>query len=120
MENIPKPQLIKLSSKPLAKERRNHEACPFMLISQYIAIRPKYKSTEEQFFVFRDLTPVTPFHMRHTLQMALHQGGFDAKSYCTQSMHAGHTTDLLEYGISVETIKKLGRWTSNAVYKYLH
>ena len=30
----------------------------------------------------------------------------------------GHVTDLLNLGVSVETIKKLGRWKSNAVYVY--
>ena len=32
---------------------------------------------------------------------------------------AGHACDLLDLGLSVEAIKKIGHWRSNAVYKYL-
>ena len=31
----------------------------------------------------------------------------------------GWLSDLLKMGFTVETIKKLGRWRSNAVYAYL-
>ena len=57
--------------------------------------------------------------MRTVLKTILKRAGFNEKIYCTHSMHIGHCGDLLKMGFSVETIKKLGRWRSNAVFDYL-
>ena len=53
------------------------------------------------------------------LKMGLQQCGIDYHNFSVHSLRAGRACDLLSYGVSVETIKKLGRWKSNAVFKYL-
>lgn len=45
--------------------------------------------------------------------------GFDPEYYTGTSFHSGRASDLLRFGVPVDTIKKLGRWKSNAVYHYL-
>ena len=74
---------------------------------------------DEPFFVFRDRTPVRPLHFREVLRKSLTNVGLEAHLYCSHGLRTGRSVDLLEMGLSVETIKKLGRWTSNAVYQYL-
>ena len=39
--------------------------------------------------------------------------------YLFHGFQSGRASDLLKLGVSVETIKKLGRWHSNAVFRYL-
>ena len=53
------------------------------------------------------------------LKFIIKKAGFDQKLYNCQSLRIGRASDMLKLGISIETIKKLGRWTSNAVFTYL-
>ena len=57
--------------------------------------------------------------MRNSLKTALHLSGFDNGLYGVHSLCSGRAGDLLHLGISVETIKKLGCWHSNVVFRYL-
>ena len=49
----------------------------------------------------------------------LRNSGFNQGLYNCQSLRIGRASDLLKLALSVETIKKLGRWSSNAVFTYL-
>ena len=93
--------------------------CPFTLLKEYLSVRGPAQNKKEQFFVFSDGSPVTPHHMRTNLKALLSRARFQAKYYDMHSLRIGCATDLLNMGISVETIKKLGRWKSNAVFNYL-
>ena len=42
----------------------------------------------------------------------------DPSLYSCQGVRLGYALDLLDMGLSVETIKKMGRWRSNAIYEY--
>ena len=99
--------------------RIHHEICPFMLLRNYIGVRNKRQSDQQQFFIFKDGSPVTPYHFRRTLKAVITHIGLNPDLYQTHSMRAGRSMDLLDMGLSVETIKKLGRWRSNAVFTYL-
>ena len=57
--------------------------------------------------------------MRTVLQFTLLNIGLDPKVYRIHSLRISRSSDLLNYGVSVETIKKLGQWRSNVVFKYL-
>ena len=93
--------------------------CPYSILREHVNERPSCKSLTEPFFVFRDRTPVSPKNVRDSLHLMLKLSGFDQSLYCIHSLPAGMACDLLKMGYSVETIKKLGRWRSNIVYKYL-
>ena len=121
-----RPQSIKISSIELdpgtRKGKHNKQSfkfCPYKLLRKYFQIRPKYKSIKEPFFVFSDRSPVKPEQMRTMLKDMLHKSGFDEANYNCMSLRIGRASNLLKLGVSVETIKKLGRWTSNSVFSYL-
>ena len=92
---------------------------PFNVIRNYIAMCPPACHEDEQLFVFADNSLVKPGHFRSVLKILLKKIGLDDNLYCIHSLRTGRTGDLLKYGLSVETIKKLGHWKSNAVFTYL-
>ena len=112
-----KPQLVKLSN---CKNKIKEDYCPFRILQDFAQQRnPCRNIINEPFFIFRDYSPVTPSHLTQVLQMALKLNNIDPYYYSCHCFHAGRASNLLKMGISVETIKKLGRWKSNAVYNYL-
>ena len=121
-----KPQMIKINSQPKNTKKkkkssinRANKHCPYLAMKQYLRIRPEATSANEQFFVFRDGSPVTPNQLRSTLKMLLKNLNIESKLYNLHSFRIGRCTDLYKLGVSVETIKKIGRWKSNTVFKYL-
>ena len=93
--------------------------CPFKIIKGYLEVRPPSKRDDEQFFVFRNGSPVLPANVRLVLVMAITAAKLNHSNYSFHCFRAGRSCDLLDLGLSVETIKKLGRWKSNAVFNYL-
>ena len=117
-----KSQIVKIQSiKPNSTELNSRQVqwCPFGLLRKFLEVRQGFVITDEQFFIFRDGTPVTPAHMRCMLQKLLISAGMDTSVYQVHGLRTGKASDLLQKGVSVETIKKLGRWRSNAVFTYL-
>ena len=109
------PQIIKISS----NGQQHGKSCPFQLLNNYIDMRPLYVDSSENFFVFLDGSLVHPQHFRDFLNTILELAGYDTSVYLSHSIRGGQSCDLFELGFLVETIKKLGRWKSNAVYAYL-
>ena len=117
-----KPQEIKISStksKGIQNKEEIRLPCPFRLLMNYKRRRGPYYNDDDPFFVFRDGSVVKPEHFRSCLKMCLKAVGFDEHSYNTHSLRLGRSCDLYKLGVSVETIKKLGRWKSNTVFTYL-
>ena len=92
---------------------------PFDLLQKYIIERRSCLSDSEPFFIFRDRSPVTPAQTCGVLYLMLQKANLNAKVYCFHGLRTRRSVDLLRMGVSVETIKKLGRWKSNVVYDYL-
>ena len=122
-----KPQRIKIESRRMdeddkignEKQQSVKNFCPYLILKEYLAVRPDALNEDEQFFVFRDNSPVQPFHLRKILHKMLRLVGEDPKLFSGHSLRIGRASQLAKLGVSVETIKKLGRWKSNAVFKYL-
>ena len=113
-----KPQIVKIVREMATFHMSIH--CPFMLIRNYLRLRRKYQTNEEPFFIFSDRTPVTPGNYRSTLKLMLELCGVNPQLYGIHSMRVGRSVDLFfKSKLSVSTIKKLGRWKSNIVYRYL-
>ena len=116
-----RPQKIKITSNLMEKSgfyaKRNF--CPFDLVNNYMYIRGDFDSSQEQFFVFKDKTPVAASHFRNLLKLCLSNLGLDATLYGVHSLRIGRTTDLIKYNYSIEEVKRMGRWRSNVVYKYI-
>ena len=114
------PQLIKIASMlKHSSESSIKKNCPFYIIKKYINVCPANSSEKEQFFVFSDHSPVTPDEVRKTLKQLIVQVGLNPDLYNVHSYRIGRGSDLMKLGLSVETIKKLGRWKSNTVFRYL-
>ena len=82
-------------------------------------IRGHYIDLQEPLFIFPDRSPVKQWQARRVLKDLLTSLDLDASLYGMHSFRIGHATDMYKFGYSVETIKKWGRWHSNAVYRYL-
>ena len=94
--------------------------CPVEWTRKYISMRQPIMQEDEQFLIFRDGSNVKPVHMRQILRNILKDDlGLDSNLYDTHSFRIGRATDLFKLGTDIEQIKQLGRWKSNAVYKYL-
>ena len=112
-----KPQQIKIKASGSSKKDDN---CSFHILQQYLRIRKGYIALSEPFFVFRDRSPVMPENVRKILRQALAATNLDASLYNCHSLRIGRCHDLLELGVPVDTIRKLGRWANvNSVYTYL-
>ena len=108
------PQTVKISQKQdNLKDKKIRTYCPYR---RYLNNRGAFNDYEENFFVFKGGSPVEITQFHNTLKLMIKIAGFD---YSMHSLRGGHSLDLMSSGLSVETIKKLGRWKSNAVYNYL-
>ena len=78
-----RPQKIKITSNNTEKANfySNRNFCLFYLIRKYMQPRGDFDSDQEQFFVFRDKSPVTPDHARSLLKKILNTLGLDPTVY---------------------------------------
>ena len=93
--------------------------CLFMITRRYMSLRGNYLNDTEQFFIFRDRSPVQPGQVQSVLKQLLTSINLDCSVYNFQSFRIGRCSELITLGYSIEQVKKLGRWRSNAVYKYI-
>ena len=117
-----KPQIIKISSTDAnSDELSNRESpyCPFKILKEFVMVREPWKKEDEQFFVFQDRSPVLPEHIRKIMRKLLILIGLNPQLYSATSLRSGRATTLMELGLEIKTIQKLGRWKSNAIYTYL-
>ena len=45
--------------------------------------------------------------------------GLGANLYGMHSFRVGRNSDLIKYQYSLEEVKRMGRWCSNTIYKYI-
>ena len=116
-----RPQKISITSNRIEKSGNylKRHFCPFQLVKKYNTWRGSYDTDTEQFFVFRDKSPVTAENSRKILKTVLVNLGLNPAHYGMHSFRIGRTSDLIKYNYSIEEVKKLGRWHSNVVYKYI-
>ena len=113
---------VKLETKFNRKTRSpvHRNFCPFDLMHRYLKILGDYASPDEQLFVFNgEIQPVKPGHATTVLKNVINNLGLDNTFYSMHSYRIGRTSDLIKDGYSVEEVKCLGQWQSNAVYKYI-
>ena len=90
-------------------------------MADFIEVRGSYLDDAEPFFIFRDRTPVTTDHARKLLRKMLCSFGLEAEAelYDMHSLRIGRASDLIKQNYSIEQVKRMGHWKSNAVYKYI-
>ena len=107
------------NTKFLSKHHKRSKFCPVQWAKHYISMRKPIEDDSEQFLVFSDGSNLKAQHLRTLLRKILASFKLESNLYDTHSFRIGRATDLFKSGIDVETIKQIGRWKSNAVYKYL-
>ena len=114
------PQQIKISERIQGNPRAdNRFFCPFVAIRNYMAVRGrKYATPQEQFFILTDKSPIKADMARNVLSKLFKRLEINPVHYSFHSFRIGRATDLLKFGKSVEQIQRIGRWRSNAMYKY--
>ena len=85
----------------------------------YMKMRGNYTNINKQLFVFKDGTPVRPANVRAMLKKLLKRCNMNSALFSTHSMRSGRASELIRLGYPIEVVKRLGRWKSNAVYKYI-
>ena len=115
------PQKIRITSNQIEKSGNyaKRHFCLFKLMQEFVQRRPSYLEETEQFFVFADHSPVAPEQARQLLKKVIGLLGLNEQLYDLHSMRIGRTNDLRKFLYSVEEIRRMGRWKSNCVYKYL-
>ena len=83
-----------------------------------MVMRGEYQD-DEPFFVYSDGSSVKPYQVRKLLRSLLNALDLNGSLYDVHSFRIGRTCDLEKFGYSVDQIKSMGRWKSNAVYRYL-
>ena len=116
------PQFIKIAATKSRMTRipqTQTQFCPYAILRGYLGMSGDFQPNSESFFIFRDNQEVKAQNLHLTLKYMLSIAGFIPKHFSGHSFRAGRAVDLLKYGLSAETIRKLGQWKSNSVYKYL-
>ena len=114
-----RPQRIKIWADEQQDSSKQSSFSPFQIAREFSRARGGYIKDDEPFFIFSDRSPVEPKHVRWTLKKLLRRLKLNDKLYNTHSFRIGRATDLEKSGLSVDEIKLLGRWRSNAVFKYI-
>ena len=119
-----KPQIIKISGTvcedAVASNTNFTDLCPFTVLQQYLECRPLWRDFSEQFFIFKDRSPLLQSHFCNTLTELLNRAGLDSSMYGSHGFHAGCAVDMFYVlKLDIGMIRKIGRWKSNAVYHYL-
>ena len=94
--------------------------CPVRLITRYMYYRHRATFANQPLFVRRRGKPITPCWFRRTLKQLLGHLGYDASQYNTHSLRIGAASSAASAGIPTHTIKRLGRWRSQADQRYIH
>ena len=115
---------VEITNSPLVSKHSINKAelgkfCPVEWTKRYIQLRGPVKHIDENLFILSDKSNVRAPMVRQLLREILNDFNLDSALYDTHSFRIGRATDLFKSGVSVENIKQLGRWKSNAVYRYL-
>ena len=115
-----RPQKIKITAKDRQNTKKFHRNfCPFQTMRQYLVITGGYEEDDEQFFIFRDKSPVKPQHATVILKKGITAVGLNPALYSMHSFHFGRTSDLIKQNYPIDVVKRIGRWKSNSVFRYI-
>ena len=109
-----KPQIVEIDR----IDKKDQYYCPCKIICEY-TLECSAQHINLPFFDFRDFSAVRPDHFRSVLESCITKLDLNPDLYDTHSLRKGRAKDLFKMGYSLDKIKEMGRWQSNAVYEYL-
>lgn len=113
------PQYVKFDTHDSQSYLNNKHFCPFEIVDQFLQARGPKLSDSDPLFVFTDNSPVKPYQLSAVLKRGLNRLGIDSTEFGTHSLRIGHATQLDHRHISLDVIRRRGRWKSNIIYRYL-
>lgn len=94
------------------------ETCPVAAFRDYVRISPD-RGSDSPAFTLQDGTYLTRDRLTLVLRKTLAFLGFDPTAYASHSLRIGGVVSAAAAGYGIETLKRLGRWSSDAVLVYL-
>lgn len=113
------PHYVKFDTHDSRAYLYNKHFCPYEIVREYIDIRGARWDNNDLFFVFSDHSPVKPYQLSAVLRKALRLLGVDPSDFGTHSLRIGHVTQLDHRKVSLDVIRRRGRWRSNIIYHYI-
>jgi integrase len=93
------------------------EVCPVRAMTDYLGARGK--GEDETLFIHIGGLPLTRYQFQAVLKKAARVLGWDLSRFSSHSFRIGAATTAAANGVSNSTIMAKGRWSSNAVTKYV-
>ena len=90
--------------------------CPVRALKAYLF---EYKHTTGPLFQFKNGSPVFYSFVADKLHTVISFLGLDHNRYKPHSIRTGAATSAYCQGLSEDDIKRMGRWESNAVSRYI-
>ncbi len=104
------PFTIYISSNPSSKN------CPVTALNSYLSI---FKHSNGPLYQFIDNTPVSYTYISERIRQAISFIGLNPKHYKGHSFRIGAATHAASVGMSENVIQNMGRWSSNAMRRYV-
>lgn len=114
------PQYVKFMDDDARVYLNNRKLSPFLIVWEFLQARgPKLDDTDP-LFVFGDNSPVRPYQMQAVLKRALSKFHLDPSDFGIHSLRIGYATTLDHHHVSLDVIRRKGRWKgTNIVYRYI-
>lgn len=90
--------------------------CCVIAVQQYMRLRPP---GSPYFFIHQNGSPLTRSQFTGVLAKSVRTVGLPTQIYTSHSFRIGRASDLASKGFPMDVIKKLGRWKSLAVERYI-
>ena len=94
----------------------NKDICPTQALKRYLMNRPPGQGA---LFLSQDGSPCSRDHFVHAVHHTLSKAGLNPLLYAGHSFRIGAATTAAAAGIPPHTIKRLGRWSSDAYTLYV-
>lgn len=97
--------------------------CPVEALEEYRAVAPiRFKGGEAWLPLFRwaDGSMLKRLEVQEILQRAARAEGLPADRFLSHSLRIGGASALFQVSADMELVKRMGRWSSAAVQRYLH
>ena len=94
------------------------DICPVHITKQFLYFR-RHAHASDAVFRFQDGSLLTRSRLQTMLRKALHLLKLPAELFGTHSLRIGSATAAAEVGIPMDTIKAMGRWSSDCYRTYM-
>ncbi|MBF2755156.1 MAG: hypothetical protein ISN29_07860 [Gammaproteobacteria bacterium AqS3] len=96
--------------------KSNKNICPVLALSRYLTLRPP---VDKELFLKADGSPCSRDFFVSSVRNALARAGLNQSLFAGHSFRIGAATTAAAAGIPSHTIKRLGRWNSEAFNLYI-